>query len=561
VEGVTEYRLANGLRVLTVPDPSVDTVTVHLTVLVGSRHESYGEKGMAHLLEHLLFKDSHKFSNIKQELVRRGARYNGTTAYDRTTYFETLPASDENLDWAISLEADRLVGARVAKSDLDSEMTVVRNEFEMGENSPSSVLFARMQRLAFSWHNYGNTIIGARSDIERVPIDRLQAFYRTWYQPDNAVLILGGRFDPKRALAMVVKHFGAIPRPAGARPALYTAEPAQDGERSVTLRRVGDTPMVAAMYRIPAGSHADYAAIDVLVHALGNAPSGRLHRALVQKGLASSVWAGENALHDPGYAHFGARLGKDAPVEPARDALLAVLEGLAREPIRADEVERARTVQLKEYENVTADSRSLVRWLSEFSAMGDWRLFYLSRDRMQQVTTEDVQRVATAYLKPANRVLGTFLPTAQPERAEVPPRPDFSALVAQYKGREDVEQGEAFDPSPQNIESRLIRRELPNGIRLALLPRKTRGGRVLASLTLYWGDETTKMNRATACEMAGGMLMRGTRKHSRAELRDAFDRLNASVSIGVSSVHIDTKRAPLAEAIRLAAEVLREPSY
>jgi len=561
VEGVTEYRLANGLRVLTVPDPSIDTVTVHLTVLVGSRHEGYGEKGMAHLLEHLLFKDSDKFKDIKQELVRRGARYNGTTAYDRTTYFETLPASDENLDWALSLEADRLVGARVAKRDLDSEMTVVRNEFEMGENSPGSVLFQRMQRLLFSWHNYGNTIIGARSDIELVPIDRLQAFYRTWYQPDNAVLIIGGRFDAERALAMIAKHFGPIPRPARTLPALYTTEPTQDGERSVILRRVGDTPVVATMYRIPAGSHEDYAAIDVLVHVLGNAPSGRLHRALVQKGLASSVWSGENALHDPGYAHFGARLSKDAPVGPARDALIAIVEGLAREPIRPDEVERARTVQIKEYENVQSDSRSLVRWLSEFSAMGDWRLFYLSRDRMQKVTTEEVQRVATKYLKADNRVLGTFVPTTQPERAEIPPRPDAAAMVAQYKGRADVEQGEAFDPSPENIERRLIRRELPNGIRLALLPKKTRGGRVLASLSLYWGDETTKMNRATACEMAGGMLMRGTKKHSRAQLRDAFDKLNASVSIGVSSASIDTKRAQLADAIRLAAEVLREPSY
>ena len=561
VEGVTEYRLANGLRVLTVPDPSIDTVTVHLTVLVGSRHEGYGEKGMAHLLEHLLFKDSDKFKDIKQELVRRGARYNGTTAYDRTTYFETLPASDENLNWALSLEADRLVGARVAKRDLDSEMTVVRNEFEMGENSPGSVLFQRMQRLLFSWHNYGNTIIGARSDIERVPIDRLQAFYRTWYQPDNAVLIIGGRFDAERALPMIVQHFGAIPRPARALPALYTTEPTQDGERSVTLRRVGDTPVVATMYRIPAGSHEEYAAIDVLVHVLGNAPSGRLHRALVQKGLASSVWSGENALHDPGYAHFGARLSKDAPVGPARDALIAIVEGLGSDPIRPEEVERARTVQIKEYENVQSDSRSLVRWLSEFSAMGDWRLFYLSRDRMQKVTTEEVQRVAAKYLKADNRVLGTFVPTTQPERAEIPPRPDAAAMVAQYKGRADVEQGEAFDPSPENIERRLIRRELPNGIRLALLPKKTRGGRVLASLSLYWGDETTKMNRATACEMAGGMLMRGTKKHSRAELRDAFDKLNASVSIGVSSASIDTKRAQLADAIRLAAEVLREPSY
>ena len=498
VEGVTEYRLANGLRVLTVPDASADTVTVHVTYLVGSRHEGYGEKGMAHLLEHLLFKDSHHYTDIKRELVRRGARWNGTTAYDRTTYFETLPASEDNLDWAIGMEADRMVNASIAKSDLDSEMTVVRNEFEMGENSPNSVLYERMQRLAFAWHNYGHAIIGNRSDIESVPIERLRGFYRTWYQPDNAVLIVGGRFDASRALTMVGRHFGAIPRPARALPALYTVEPTQDGERSVTLRRVGDTPAVSAMYRIPAGSDADYPAIDMLVHVLGNAPSGRLHRALVQKGLASSIWGGERAMHDPGIAYFGARLAKDAPLEPARDTLLSVLEGVAQEPIRADEVERARIALLKDIENVQLDARSLVRWLSEFAAIGDWRLFYLYRDRLQQVTVEDVQRVASAYLKPANRVLGQFIPTAQPERAVIPPRPDAAALVAQYRGREEVSQGEAFDPSPQNIEKRVIRRELANGIRVALLPRKTRGGTVLASLELHWGDEASKMNRASA---------------------------------------------------------------
>ena len=228
VEGVAEYRLDNGLRVLLAPDASADTVTVHITYLVGSRHEGYGEKGMAHLLEHMLFKGSKRHPDVKQEFTRRGARWNGTTSYDRTNYFETLPASDDNLDWALGMEADRMVNSFVRKEDLDSEMSVVRNEFEMGENSAGGVLFQRMQRLAYAWHNYGNAIIGARSDIEAVPIDRLQAFYRAWYQPDNALLIVGGRFDAQRALALVERHFAPIPRPARALPALYTQEPVQD---------------------------------------------------------------------------------------------------------------------------------------------------------------------------------------------------------------------------------------------------------------------------------------------------------------------------------------------
>ncbi len=306
IEGVTEYRLQNGLKILTLPDPGADTITVHIVYLVGSRQEGYGEKGMAHLLEHMLFKGAKRHPNVKQEFTERGARWNGTTSNDRTTYFETFAATDANLQWALDMESDRMVHAFVRKSDLDSEMTVVRNEFEMGENNPGGVLFQRMQQLAFPWHNYGNPVIGMRSDIEQVPIGKLQAFYRTWYQPDNAVLIVAGHFDEARALSLVGKYFSEIPRPARALPEFYTQEPTQDGERTVTLRRAGDSQIVQALYRVPAGSHPEYPAVDVLTNVLGDVPTGRLHRALVQKGLASAVWGAERGLHDPGFAYFGA---------------------------------------------------------------------------------------------------------------------------------------------------------------------------------------------------------------------------------------------------------------
>jgi len=561
IEGVTEYRLANGLRLLTVPDPSADTVTAHITYLVGSRHEGYGEKGMAHLLEHMLFKGTQRHPSIKDELTRRGARYNGSTSWDRTNYFETLSATDDNLDWALGMEADRMVNSRVRKEDLDSEMTVVRNEFEMGENRAGSVLFERTMLLAFPWHNYGRAIIGARSDIESVPIGNLQAFYRTYYRPDNALLVIGGRFDERRALALVARHFGPLVRPAKALPAHYTAEPTQDGERSVTLRRAGDTQMVSALYRVPAGSHPDYPAVDVLVAALRIAPEGRLHRALVQKGLASSVWGWERALHDPGFVNFGAELGKEASLETARDALLAVLEGLGREPLRAEEVERARLQLLNEMEKMQIDGRSYASALAEFHALGDWRLFFLYRDRLKALTLADVNRVAAAYLRPANRVLGLFVPTAAPERAEIPPTPDLQQALAGYRGRETVDAGEAFDPSPQNIEARVQRRALANGMRAALLPKRTRGAKVVAQLSLYWGDERSKAGRHTACALTGDMLLRGSRQHSRAELRDAFEQLKTRVSVSADGATLETQREYLADALRLVAEVLRQPAF
>src|SRR5262245_19208042 len=343
IEGITEWQLANGLKLVTVPDPGAETVTVHITYMVGSRHEGYGEKGMAHLLEHMLFKGSQRYPQIKEDFNRRGARWNGTTASDRTTYFETLAATNANLEWAIAMEADRMVHSFVRKSDLDSEMTVVRNEFEMGENSAGGVLLQRMQQVAFPWHNYGNPIIGQRADIEQVPIDKLQRFYRTWYQPDNALLIIAGRFDEKAALASVQKHFGKIEKPKRKLPAFYTQEPTQDGERSVVLRRSGDNQIVQTLYRVPAASHPDYPAVDVLVHVLGDVPSGRLHRALVQSGAASFSWGAERGLHDPGFMYFGASVPRDGDLERAREALLQTVESVKSDKLRAEEIERART--------------------------------------------------------------------------------------------------------------------------------------------------------------------------------------------------------------------------
>src|SRR4051812_9316585 len=211
VEGITEYKLDNGLRFLLFPDASAPKVTVNMTVLVGSRHEGYGETGMAHLLEHMVFKGTPDHPDIDDAMKARGASFNGSTNPDRTNYYETLPASDDNLEFAIALEADRLVNSHVRADDLKTEFSVVRNEFESGENSPQRVLNQRMMAAAYEWHNYGKSTIGNRSDIERVPIHRLQAFYRKYYQPDNVVVVVAGKFEEKKALDLVSKYFGAIP--------------------------------------------------------------------------------------------------------------------------------------------------------------------------------------------------------------------------------------------------------------------------------------------------------------------------------------------------------------
>ena len=255
---------------------------------------------MAHLLEHMVFKGTPTFPHVPKALQDHGASFNGTTNFDRPNYFETLPATDDNLEFAIRLESDRLVNSYVKGDDLVSEMTVVRNEFERGENNPDSILDQRIAATAYEWHNYGKSTIGSRSDIERVPIENLQAFYKKYYQPDNVVLIVAGRFDEAKALAIAEKYLGSIPKPARKLDATYTEEPAQDGERSVTLRRVGSVASAGVVYHVPSASHDDWAPLSLLGGIISQSPNGRLHKALVESKLATNAQARSDNAHDPG---------------------------------------------------------------------------------------------------------------------------------------------------------------------------------------------------------------------------------------------------------------------
>ncbi len=565
VEGITEYDLENGLRVLLFPDPTKNTTTVNITYLVGSRNENYGETGMAHLLEHMLFKGSSQHRNIPRELTEHGARPNGTTWFDRTNYFESFQATDDNLNWALGLEADRMLNSFIAKKDLDSEMTVVRNEFEMGENEPTSILEERVFSTAYLWHNYGKSTIGARSDIEHVPIERLQAFYHKYYQPDNAVLTVAGQVDEAKTLALIAKYFGSLRRPARVLETTYTEEPVQDGERTVTLRRVGDAKVVMVGLHVPALAQRDGPLGEILNDVFVNAPSGRLYKALVETKKAGFVQGQTTATREPGMLLLIAQGPKAADLESMEKTFLAVMDDAENRPPTDEEVNRAKTKVATQFDLMVRDSERLGRFLSEFIGAGDWRLAFIARDRVRGATTGDVDRFAKTYLTESNRTIGLFVPTDKPERADVPPTPDIASVVKDYKGGAAIAQGEAFDSSPANIDKRTIRGELEPGIKLALISKKTRGEVVRATMRLHFGDENNLKNKDAPALLAGAMLMRGTSKHTRQQIADEFDNLKAQVRISGSTtgatVSIQTTKQNFPAVMQLVAEVLREPSF
>ncbi len=565
VEGITEYRLANGLRFLVFPDASKPTITVNMTYLVGSRHEGAGEGGMAHLLEHMVFKGSPKHTNIPQELTEHGARPNGSTTYDRTNYFETFQASDENLKWALDLESDRMVNSFIKKEDLDKEFSVVRNEFEAGQNNPIGVLFQHTMSAAYLAHTYGRPVIGNRSDVERVPIANLQAFYRKFYQPDNAVLTVAGKVDEAKVVAMVNGYFGGIPRPARVLEPTHTIEPEQDGERLTVVRRVGDVQALFAMYHTPDGAHPDQAALDILAGVMGEQSSGRLYKSMVDNKKASQVFSNAMQMNEPGLIIFGAILNKTDSMDEARKVMLDTIDGVVKEPPSKEEVERARTRILKQIDQSLRDADRVGLFMSEYLARGDWRLLFHERDMIKKVTPADVQRVAAAYLKPSNRSLGEFIPDQKPDRAAIPEKTDIAALLKDYKGEAAVAQGEAFDPSPSVIESRLQRFTLPSGMKVTLLPKKTRGGSVHAVVRLHFGDVESLKNQDIPASLAAQVLMRGTRSKNRQQIQDEMDRLKAQINVfgGATGANgsIETTKENLPAALRLLAEILKDPSF
>lgn len=564
VEGIREYRLANGLQLLLIPDASKPTTTVNMTYRVGSRHENYGETGMAHLLEHLLFKGSPRHPNVWSEFTKRGLSANGSTAYDRTNYFASFAANPENLRWYLFWQADAMVNSFIARKDLDSEMTVVRNEMEMGENDPFRILYQQTLGAMFKWHNYGKAPIGARSDVEGVDIARLQAFYRQYYQPDNATLIVSGAFDEAQVKRWVVEAFAPIPRPKRTLPKLYTVEPVQDGPRAVTLERVGGTPLLIAGYRAPAGGDADYAAVEALTLILADTPSGRLHKRLTEGGLAASVFGFAQDLHDPGFAVFGAEIAPGQDVAVARDALLKTLESLREEPVTQAELDRAKAKWLKAWDLAFTNPQRVGVSLSESVAAGDWRLFFLQRDRVKALKLADVQRVGEQMLLASSRTLAEYRPTTEPQRSPLWAAPDLAQALQGYRGQAAVQAAEVFDPTPANLDARTRRFELPVGLKGAVIPKATRGQVVQAQLVLNFGDEHSLFGWGDAPAMLAALLDKGTARLSREQIQDRLDELQTELGIasqpGQLVVTLVSRREHLPAALALVGELLRQPA-
>ena len=532
VEGVKEYSLNNGMKVLLIPDGSQSNMVVNIVYNVGSKDEGYGEKGMAHLLEHMLFKSTKNLGDIKKQLSDKGGAANGTTYYDRTNYYEIFPSNDENLKWAIQMEADRMINATILQSDLDKEFSVVRNEFEIGENNPSGVLMEKVFSTAYMWHNYGNSTIGSKEDIERVKAPTLRKFYEKYYQPDNATLIIAGKFDEANALKYIAENFSVLPKPTRQLGGTYTVEPAQDGEKTVELNRSGESKLVAAAYHTSAYADKDYAALAALGEILTADPSGYLYKSLVETQKVSSIWVYAPEVRDAGLMYFNFDVPKDKNLEVTKNLVRTELDKIGSIKYNAEDLGRAKSKLLKQIADNKNNTVSFAISLTEIIGAGDYKLAFLYRDNVENLSVADIQRVAEKYFKSNNRTLGVFVPSANETRVQPAEfRPEqIAALTGNYKGKALEKDVAPFEATIANLKKNVTEGVLSNGMKYGLINKEVKGDKIIATFKMLLGNEKDLAGKNEIGKLTAALLKSGTKTKTKEQIQDRLDQLKSSIN-------------------------------
>ena len=548
--GIKEYTMtSNGLRVLLKQDNTAPVATFMVTYEVGSRNEAIGYTGSTHLLEHLMFKGSRKFNTKKgnsvfQTLQSLGARMNATTWLDRTNYFAVLPS--EHLETLIEIEADRMRNAYIKEEDRQSEMTVVRNEFERGQNSPSGVLDENIWATAYQAHPYHHSTIGWKEDIENVSIERLREFYDTFYWPNNATAIAIGDFTEKEALSMIKKHFGKIRKSTKPIPEVYTAEPKQEGIRTITLKRAGQQGIVGVAHKTPAATHPDAPAFMVLSSILSSGKNSRFYKNITDKGLTTSVYIWDSLFRDPGLFTVYANLSPDVDHKTVEKAVVDEYEKIKKDGVSDEEVKNAQTQLIASMKFRQDGSYAIASGLNEAIASGDWTLYTTYDEKIGTVTKEDVQRIVKEYFKEDLSTIGYFIPLGAGGQNK--------KLATSAKDLEKMKL-KHYSEEEELLSSKVVDSEPVEGIRLLTLKRGS--GVVTLTGSMLGGDIYASGNARTA-DMVAAMLDQGTTNMTKFEISAKLESAGARLGFFSGQARVGFSGKFLSEDTKMVFDLLAD---
>lgn len=588
--GISEYRLkSNGLSILLAERHATPIVTVMVVYKVGSRNEAVGYTGSTHFLEHMGFRgtakhDPLKGTGIDDVLKPIGGINNATTWYDRTNYFEIVPA--KYMDVCLELEADRMRGELLRESDRKSEMTVVRNELERNEDDPSRLLDVNVFATAFREHPYHHPVIGWRSDVENVPIERLRKFYNDFYHPGNATLVVIGDFKTSDALAQIEKYFAPLKASPQTVPSVYTVEPEQQGERRFVVQRGDDLPKVMIGFHIPKATSSELYPLDVVASLLGDEKrqSSRLYKAIIDKGLASDCYAFDYSLKDPGLFTVFATATPGTSLPTLEKAIEEELEKLGREQVSAEELEKAKKADWKRMKLDAADPSGMAGQLAEAIAVADWRWWTKLESNIKAVTAADVQRVAGKYFSKRNRTVGYYYPAkgepgdSKPEDGKSkeapadntePKKDGLLSLPAQAAELAPAVVAQAAAPAQtasgrRTIASQVKKIVMPNGLTLLVMPVPG-SGVVSVAGKITGGEYYCPDTNCHVAELMAEMLDKGSKKWSKEDLARQLENLGSSMDFHSGNFWMQFQSDMVSEDVptylSLLSDVLQNPQF
>lgn len=560
--GISAYRLPNGFKIILAPYPSAATARIELLVKTGSKLEGYGETGMAHLLEHMLFKSAGKRASIKSDLTALGASWNGTTTADRTNYYETIPAEPDKIGEALRIEADRFIRASFTQQDLKSEMTVVRNELERGDSSPDSLVMRALQRQSWFWHGYGRPTIGARSDIEDAPFSALQAFHKKHYRPDNAALIVTGQFDEKRVLALATQLFSQAKNPNTPPIASWTREETRPVTNRSELTLPAGRTLVASGWKLPGSLDRQTFALDLAANAICSDDWGTLRKDLViERKTAISANCGTDLSKD--YALFVgfAAADKGADANGLSRALVEHIESAAQKGVTAAQLDRARQEEATAHERLENEHESLATQLSAAEVAGDWRLYFWQRDLVASITVDEANAALRKWIVPTNR---SDVLLRHADGVTAPELPKAGSAVALVDGKSWPPVAKLSDPVPTSAAelARVTQKFDLDGPRAqaALITRKTQGDLAWVVFGNDFGNEAALRGRSAACGIASGLVAYGGAGLTRDQLSAKMEDLKAEWSMSLSGISVEAPRKNVDAALDTLLAVWASPS-
>lgn len=559
--GISSYKLRNGFKIILIPYETASNTRVELLIKSGSKFEGYGETGMAHLLEHMLFKGAGNRKNLKDDLTKIGADFNGTTTSDRTNYFETIEADSKKLNELIKLEADRFIRPRFTAKDLLSEMTVVRNELENSQSNTSRLVMDELSRNNFRWHGYSRPVIGEKNDIENATYKSLKAFHQKHYRPDNAVLIISGKFNKKQTLALASNLFSKARNPSLEMPSNWTEDPYVSMTKKSYLTSSAGKTVVASGWKLPSVRNREVHALDLGITAICDDSWGSLRNQIViEKKLAAAASCYVSTDADYSRLIGYASAGKDANATLISNALTTHIQEEATRGVTTTQLERARLAELNSFKRLFESHEETANQISDFEVAGDWRLLFWSRDVVMSTTLEETNQALKKWIVDNNRADVLLSHSDVENLISYPAKPEPKQLIKNTLWPDITSKSD--EPPKSYLElseaTKIIQLDGKNA-QAAFITRNTLGDKVWLVMQSQYGNAQTLANKRPQCAAASSLMQYGGDGINRDELDEKLEKLEAIWRLGLTGITLEVPRQNLEAAFTTLYKVWSKP--